>query len=282
MLDKRLASAFVLLSALLTTLDQAYAQNDCPKFNPTLIQASPYEFTYDSGVVPNPDGKGFRFIRCVETKNQLSFPVDWKNAGPTGWVAPGSPSSYEFPADSDASTLTDADLWYGPQWIKVKAPFRDKAPPAQPQVNIDPATRPDRKSPALTSRIRTNIPKHQTRVFEETGGLRPINVEVTATVAWQNDSYVYEYLVAGAMPAQVERPFKLRFRSPTMNRVMVRDQKPGAARAMSRDDSRWFGQVVSTDKPRRGATVLEFLDESGEKVVATAPIAIYHTEAAPQ
>jgi hypothetical protein len=280
MLDKRLPSAFVIISALLTTLDQACAQNDFPKFSPQLVQANPYAFTYDSGVRPSPDQQGFQFIRCVETRNQQSFQVDWTKAGVRGWVAPGAPSVYEFPALSDAATLVDpADLWYGPQPMVVNAPFREKTATAQAQVNVDPATQPDRKSPALKSRVRTSVPRRQAKVFAETGGLTPIDIEFTATVAWRNGSYVYEYLCVGAMPAQAERPVKLRFQSPTVNRAVVGDRQPGAALEMSRDDPRWFGRVTSTAKPRYGATVMEFLDEAGEKVVATAPVAIYDPEA---
>ena len=119
-------------------------------------------------------------------------------------------------------------------------------------------------------------------MFEETGGLTPIDIKFTATVAWRDGLYVYEYLCVGAMPAQAERTVKLRFRSPTVNRAIVRDQQPGAALEMSRDEPRWFGRVSSTAKPRYGATVMEFLDETGEKVVATARVAIYHPEEDPR
>jgi hypothetical protein len=251
--------------------------DDCPAVDPKPVKAQPYDFTYDSWVRANQSGMDYTFGRCVDSKNGLDVFIDWKKAGVMGFARPGSPCLYEFPALKPDLVMTDpADLWYGARPDKINAPFRAVDVKSQSKVSVDPAASPAKKSPPLKSRVKTNIPRKPARVAAQAEGFTRVDLNFISTVESKGDDYVYSFVCEPRTPHEAAWPIRLRWMAGTINLAQRLNQEQAMMIELPRDPrepKEWRAQLRG--KPEYRIAHIEFLEDQGKQVVASAPVAVY-------
>jgi hypothetical protein len=262
-----ISAAIVLLFAFQADGDPP--DDECPGINATAHKSKPYYFTYESWVQKDKHADFFDFGRCVQTKNDVDLFVDWKKTQVKGFASPGWPCLHILPSPTADEEIVKSDLWYGAAPDKIVAPFREVK--AKPEVKATPAGK-EMPIMALESRVKMSIPRRAGRTKDQAQNLTKIDLRFRSSVHRTGNSYEYVYSWQTRMPNPPERPIRFRWMSDSINKAV---ESPSDRRLELSGESQ-TGRLRAMATPEYAVTVVEFLDEAGEQVIATASVALYH------